>query len=206
MIRVALADDHPIVLDGLARYLAAQPGLAVVATTEHAPGVRELLAAGAPDVLVLDLSLPGGGLMFVQEVVAAHPTVAIVVFTMHPEDALALHYLKAGARAYLNKQRALPELVAAIRQAAAHRHHLTPTLAEIAGERGSAALPHQALTAREHEVFLLLIDGRRVSDIADMLDISVSTTSNHLAKVREKLGVASNGEVLLYAQRAGLLG
>jgi DNA-binding NarL/FixJ family response regulator len=205
MIRLALGDDHPIVVEGLRAWFQAQPGMRVVGVAGDAPAVRDVVRSGDLDVLVLDLSLPGGGLDFVRELVAAYPRVGIVVFTMHPEDALALHYLEAGARAYLNKQRPLPELAEAVRRAASLRRHLTGTLAELSAE-GREGQPHERLTPREHEVFRMLVEGRRVSDIADHLDISVSTASNHLSKVREKLGVSSNGEVLLYAQRVGLLG
>ncbi len=158
-------------------------------------------------MLVLDLSAPGSGLSLVGALAEAHGELGVVVFTMYPEDGLALHHLRAGALAYLNKQRPLDELVVAVRRAAQGRQYLTDTLAELARGGGATdALPHAALSPRELEVFQHLIDGKRVSDIAYALDISISTASNHLSRVREKLGCESNGEVLLYAQRAGLLG
>ena len=205
LVRILLADDHPVVRHGLKAFLDHQTGLRVVAEVADGPAAVEVASAGGVDVAIVDLSLPQlGGLDLVRVLRDVAPSVGIVVFTLQPEDALALHFIEAGACAYLSKDRPADDLVRAVRLAAMGRRYLTDTLQGL-GARPPAR-PHDALSAREAQVFYLLLKGMAVADIALALEISASTASNHLASIRDKLGVGSNGEVLLYAHRAGLLG
>lgn len=209
MIRVLLADDHPIVRQGVRSFVDAQGDLRVVGEAADAACLETLVASNGADVLVLDLSLPGGGsgLDLVRRVRTLAPRLPIVIFTMYAEDVLGLHFLKEGASAYLSKDRTAEELVTAIRRAAKRQRFVTDRLAELALTHGATAdrPPHHKLSPREYQVFLLVVQGRGTSEIAHELNLNASTVSNHLAALREKLGVGSTTEIVCYAHRVGLL-
>ena len=208
MIRVIIADDHPIVRHGLRRLIDLEPDLRVVAEAADGAEVVALVSAVAADVLVLDLSLPHiRGLELVHLLRERHPKLPILVFSVQPEDMLSLHLLDAGVSGYINKDRDVDQVTTAIRAVAAGRRHLSAGLARLVEARGrdSALAPHERLSARERQVFVLLLQGMSVNAIAAELEIGDSTASNHLSQVREKLGVKTTAEVLLYAARAGLL-
>lgn len=204
MIRVAIADDHPIVRDGIRRLLVRQHDVEVVAEASDGADIVRVLATWPCDVVVLDLSLPHmQGLELVQLVRDRFPDVAIVVFTMQHPEVLGRGLLAAGIRGYVRKDRPLEELVRAVRRAASGRFDLPPELAAPSSS-DSGALLHSQLSAREAQVFQRMAEGVAIKDIAAELEISPSTASNHVARVREKLGVRTNGEVVLYALRHGL--
>lgn len=209
MIRVLLADDHPVVRQGVRAFVDAQADLRVVGEAADVKGLDALLTVDRADVLVLDLSLPGGGsgLTLLARVRAAVPQLPVVVFTMYAEDLLGLHMLKQGASAYLSKDRGAEELLAAIRKVARRQRYITDRLSELALTHGAGAErpPHQTLSPREYQVFLLVVQSRSTSEIAAELDLSNSTVSNHLGVIRDKLGVSSTADILHYAYRVGLL-
>jgi DNA-binding NarL/FixJ family response regulator len=161
------------------------------------------------DVLLLDLSLPRvSGAEVLRQIHARRPHLPIVILSMYPEDQYALHLMREGAAAYLSKDRPPEELLAALRKVAAGSSYLTDTLAKQAlrGKAADEGLPHTRFSPREHEVFLLVVAGRSVSEIAAELDLGVSTVSNHLRHVKDKLGVRTVAEIIGYAHRAGLPG
>lgn len=207
MIRVIVADDHPIVRHGLGRLIDLEPDMKVIAEAADGADLLEILARHPCDVLVLDLSLPYlRGLELLAAIKERWPALAILVFSVHPEDNFSLYLMDAGAAGYLSKDRVIDQVLGAIRCVAAGRPFITDRLAQLRSERGSDALaPHQRLSAREHQVFTRMIQGMSVSAIAAELEISASTASNHVSRIREKLGVESNGEILVYAVRAGLI-
>lgn len=208
MIRVIIADDHPIVRHGLRRLLELEPDLKVVAEAADGAEVLELVSAVPCEVLVLDLSLPHiRGLELVHLLRERFPALRILVFSVQPEDVLTLHLLDAGVAGYLNKDRDVENVPGAVRAVAAGRRYLSENLQRLALSRREAMeqAPHARLSAREWQVFQRLIQGLSVNAIAAELEISDSTASNHLSRIREKLGVSSNSEVMLYASRTGLL-
>lgn len=209
MTRVFLADDHAIVRQGLRRLLEQGGDLTVVG--EAADGRAVLSAPGRDkwDLLILDLSLPKvGGIEVLRRLREELPGLKIVVLSMYPEDQYGLRLVKEGAAAYLSKDMAAAELVRAIRVVAAGATYLSEGLArKLRGGAGPKSDgPHAALSAREHQVFTLIFQGRAVSEIAAELDLSVSTVSNHVAKIKEKLGARTIGDIVSYAHRAGLVG
>lgn len=207
MIRVIVADDHPIVRHGLGRLIDLEPDLVLVAEAADGAELIATLGQHPCDVLVLDLSLPHlRGLELLAAIKERWPALAVLVFSVHPEDNFSLYLMDAGAAGYLSKDRVIEQVLGAIRCVAAGRPYITDRLAELGRELGSDALaPHQRLSVREHQVFIRVIQGMNVSAIAAELEISASTASNHLSRIREKLGVESNGEILIYAVRAGLI-
>lgn len=210
MIRVMIADDHDILRRGLRGLVDAHPHMRVVGEARSDQEALAVLDRTQVDVLVLDLSLPeAGGLALFERLRQEYPAVRVCFFTMYPEDQLALHLLNKGASAYLCKTRPPEELIEAISLAARGRSYLSVDLrrlkqdAEV--ERRLEGAPHGDLTARELQVFYLLIEGRTVTEVANELDLSKSTVSNHVARIKEKLGAASLGEIIRYAARVGLL-
>ncbi|MCU0682745.1 MAG: response regulator transcription factor [Polyangiaceae bacterium] len=204
MIRVFIADDHAIVRGGLRQLVEGADDMRLVG--EAADG-RALLAAAEVmtwDVLVLDLSLPKvSGLEALGRVKQLRPKQAVVVLSMYSEEQYALPVLRAGAAAYLCKDRPGEELLLAIRRAARGGTYLTETVAEQAvrkPDRGEQP-PHARLTAREYQIFTLIIHGRSVTDIAAELDLTAGTVSGHLQKVKAKLGAGSVAEIVSYAHR-----
>ncbi|MFO0552523.1 MAG: response regulator transcription factor [Polyangiaceae bacterium] len=208
MIRVFIADDHAIVRQGLRNIIEAAGDMQVVgeAADGHALLARST-AADEWDVLILDLSLPKvSGIAALERLRVSHPKLAIVVLSMYGEEQYGASALKAGAAAYLSKDRSGDELLAAIRKVAKGGRYVTETVADqlAAGATGDK-LPHERLTAREYQVFLLLVHGRTVSEVAAELDVTAGTVSGHLMKVKEKLGAKSVPEILRYAARVGLI-
>lgn len=209
MIKVFIADDHAVVRTGLQLVLEATGEMTVIGTA--ADGLRAVQAAEVDqcDVVLLDLSLPKiNGTEVLRRLRARRPELPIVILSMYPEDQYALHLMREGASAYLSKNRAPEEVVAAVRKVVRGGTYVTDTLAGQALQAGppGTGLPHMRLSPREHEVFMLLAHGRSVSEIAAELDLGLPTVSNHLRRVREKLGAQTNAEVIGYAHRTGLLG
>jgi DNA-binding NarL/FixJ family response regulator len=197
--RVFIADDHAFVRGGVGQALRDMGGFEIAA--EAADGRKVLNAPDSHrwDVLVLDLSLPKvSGIEVLRRIRARHPDLPIVVLSMFPEKPHARHVLAAGASAYVSKSRPPADLVAAVRTAV--RGQRCPPAPEDDEEP-----PHATLTRREHQILMLLVEGRAVCDIAAELDVHSCTVSNHLAKVRQKLGVGSVAELVRHAWSAGLV-
>ena len=209
MIRVFLADDHVIVRDGVRRLLAETNDMQLAGETGRGRDVLERAGAEKWDVLVLDLSFADvGGLEVLRRLRSVAPALPIIVLSMYPEAQYAVPVLQLGASAYLSKGRSSEELLDAIRAAARGERYVTGAVADalvLAGTSGEGT-PHARLTSREHQVFLLIAEGRAVADIAAELDLTPSTVSSHLAHIREKLGLRTTGEVMQYAYRTGLVG
>ena len=209
MIRVFIADDHAVVRSGLQLVLEAEGEMTVVGTASD--GLRAVQAEEVDrcDVVILDLSLPklsGGEVL--RRLRARRPELPIVILSMYPEDQYALHLLREGASAYLSKNRPPEEVIAAIRKVVRGGTYVTDTLADHALKAPAAGdqPPHARLSPREHEVFMLLAQGRSVSEIAAEMDLNLSTVSNHLRRIKEKLAVTTTAEIIGYAHRTGLLG
>jgi DNA-binding NarL/FixJ family response regulator len=209
VIRIFIADDHPIVRQGLRRIVAADPGLVVAG---EAGAAEELLAAldrTVTDLVLLDVSMPGGPFLdTLQRLRAKHPTVRVLVLSVHPEDQWAVRALRAGASGYLTKDHSPEQLLEAIRRVYRGGKYVSPTLAEHmaqqldAGERA----PHELLSDREFEVMRRLGSGLTVSQIATELELSAKTVSTYRTRILEKMHVETNAELVRYAARYGLIG
>lgn len=204
MIRVLIADDHPIVRKGLRELVAEESDMTVAAESGNGLEVLRLIQTGPFDVVLLDISMPGiSGLDILQQVRPEHPNLPILVLSGFPETELAMRTLKAGASGYLNKEMAPEELVAAIRLVNSGRKYVSPAVAELlANSVGrSNDSPHELLSDREYQVMLLLAAGKTVSEIAAEISLSVKTVSTYRARILEKMNLRNNAELMLYAIR-----
>lgn len=203
MIKVLIADDHPIVRQGLKQILAQEPDMTVTAEAQTSQEVLELVGRSQWDVLVLDISMPGrGGLDVLKEVRRQYPKRPVLILSMHPEDQYAIRALRAGASGYLTKESAPDELVAAIRKIVRGGKYIGPHLAErlaIEIEAPGDKLPHERLSDREYQVLVLIASGKTVGQIADELSLSVKTVSTYRARVLEKMNMKTNAELTHYA-------
>jgi two-component system response regulator NreC len=205
-IRVVIADDHAIVRRGLRQVLDAEPGFELVAEADDIDGAKRYVRGHHPDVLVLDLNLPGGlSLGDIPTIRAESPGTQIVVLTMQDEPAYAREALSAGALGYVLKEAAETELVEAIRRAAAGDTYLNPRLgARVAAEPPPG--PPDGLSERELEVLRMVALGHTNSEIADSLYLSIRTVETHRAHIQQKLRLGSRAELVRYALDHGLIG
>jgi DNA-binding NarL/FixJ family response regulator len=198
MTRIALADDHKIVRDGLKRILAATGDLEVAAEAGDGDELLRLVKANDYDVVVVDMSMPGlAGLALIKRLKDEKPKLRILVLSMHGEHQYAARALKAGAAGYLNKDSAAEMLVGAIRKIAAGGMHIGEAAA--AGLVASERAPHEALSDREFEVLRLLVEGLGPTEIGERLHLSVKTVSTHKTHILDKLGLGSTAELVRYA-------
>ncbi len=208
MIRIFIADDHAIVRHGLRQLIDAQIDMRVVGEAQD--GRQVLLAEGKEswDLLLLDLSLPRvNGLEVLRRLHAEHPALRIVALSMYPEEQYGSRVLHEGAAAYVSKQQPPEELLHALRLVMRGGTYVSPGLAEGAssGDTPPGIAAHEKLSAREYQIFTLILQNRTPSEIAAELNLSISTVSNHLAHVKEKLGVRTLGEIISYGHRSGLI-
>lgn len=210
MIRVAIADDHTILREGLRQLLSAAPDVMVVAEAADGHEALALVRAGGFEVLLLDLSMPGkSGIELIKQIRDERPRLRVLVLSMHEESQYAVRAIKAGAAGYVTKDRAATELVDALRAVAGGGAHVSANVAQalaLGAMPGAIGLPHERLSDREFEVFDLLVRGLTVTDIAGRLNLSSKTISTHKARLMEKLGIDNPAELVRYALRHGLGG
>jgi two-component system, NarL family, invasion response regulator UvrY len=202
VIRVLLADDHPVVRKGLCLILAGSEGIEVAGEASDAPETLALLAREPVDVLVLDIGMPGrSGLELLQELRQSYPKLPVLILSQYPEEQIAVRAIRAGAAGYLNKESAPEQLVDAVRRVHQGRRFLTETLAELLAVsiEGGTAEPHQALSDREYQVFRMIASGKTVSDIAGEISLSVKTVSTYRTRILEKMNLKNNSELTRYA-------
>ena len=204
-IRVVIADDHPVVRAGLKLLLDAEEGITVVAEAGAIDEARRRVTAYKPDVLVLDLNMPGRpSLPAIPELATA---TAIVVLTMQDDPAFAREALQNGARGYVLKEAADAELVEAVRAAADGRTYLNPSLgARIAAAPPQPSGPPDGLTEREVGILRLIALGHTNAEIAEQLYLSVRTVESHRAHIQQKLGRTTRAELVQYALSKGFVG
>ena len=203
MIRVVIADDHPVVRAGLRQIVAGQPDMQVAGESADGDGVLAVLAGTPADVLLLDLAMPGApfpGLL--KHVLARYPTLRVLVMSMHPEDQFAGRALRDGAAGYLTKERTPQDLVEAIRKVTRGGTYVSPALAEQLAaslDTRRPAVAHEALSDREYEVLRLIGAGRTVGEIAAQLHLSPKTVSTYRTRILQKLSLRSSAELIRYA-------
>ena len=207
MIRVLLADDHPVVRSGYLRLLDQAGDIHVVAEAGDGEAAYAAWLAQRPDVLVSDISMPGGGLDLVRRVLQRDSGARVLVFSMHDSPALVCQAVAAGAMGYVTKGSAPEALIDAVRALHAGRRWLSPDVAPHAARSASAtdADGLASLSVREFETFRLLAQGNSVDECAQQLKLSPKTISNQQTLIREKLGVATPAALVHLALRHGVI-
>ncbi len=210
MIRVILCDDHALIRRGVRDTLCDAPDIEVVGEAGDYGELRELLRRATCDVLVLDINLPGrSGLDVLHVLKDESLPMRVLVLSMFPEDQYAIRALRAGAFGYVNKGGDPSQIVTAVRTVAQGRKYVTPEMAQMLVESlttPNVENPHERLSDRELQTLVLIASGKRLSDIAVELMLSPKTVSVYRARVLEKLGLANNSEMTVYAIRHGLVG
>ena len=209
MIRIVIADDHTLMREGLKRIFEGAADIAVVG--EAIDGFETLIQArrGDFDLLLLDMSMPGkNGVELIRQVKETVPKLPILVLTMHEEEQYAVRAIRAGARGYLTKESAGTQLLSAIRKVASGRPYISTAVAEqlaIDAMPFNDSLPHKDLSNREFEVFSMLVVGKSITEIAEILHLSVKTVSTHKTRILQKMSLNSLAELVQCAVAYRLL-
>jgi two-component system response regulator NreC len=206
-VRIALADDHEVVRSGLRLVLEGEPDMEIVAEAADVESATRMVLGHKPDVLVLDLNMPGGSsLPAIPQMLAASPGTAVVVLTMQEDPAFAREALRAGALGYVLKEAASTELVQAIRLALTGGTYLHPSLGAKIAAAPERSGPPDDLSARELEVLRLIALGHTNTEIGAQLFLSVRTVESHRAHIQQKLRRTTRAELVAYALEHDLIG
>jgi DNA-binding NarL/FixJ family response regulator len=209
MIRIVIADDHELIREGVKKIVRSHPDVRIVGEAADLEGTLELVRQHLPDVVVLDINLPGyDGLDGLAELRRHFPDQRVVLLSMYGEDKYAVNALRAGAGGYVTKSMAADELVRAVRQVASGATYISSRLAEQMARQvlEEATVPaHRRLTAREHEILALIGGGLQVKQVAAALGISISSVNTYRNRIFRKLGLHSNAALIRYALINGLV-
>ena len=211
--RILLADDHTVMRNGLRLLLERQPNLVVIGEASDGRETVRLAESLLPDVVIMDIAMPNlNGIEATRQIVGANPDVAIVILSMHSDESYVIRALKAGARAYLLKDSAEGDLIAAVRAVTEGKSFFSPAISRILVEDYMRQLEqknvedtYELLTAREREILQLLAEGRMNKEVAAMLHLSVYTVETHRTHILQKLNLHNVPELILYAVRKGII-
>ena len=203
MIRILIADDHAIVRRGLKQILEESTEMKVVAEAANGADALHWIRANDCDVALLDISMPGSsGIEVLKQLREEKPKLPVLILSIYPEDQYAVRLIKAGAAGYLTKESAPTEVVEAVRRVASGKKYISPTVAEMLADEIGAPdekLPHQILSDREYQIFLLFASAKTPTEIAAALALSVKTVSTHRHRILEKMHLRNNAELMHYA-------
>jgi two-component system invasion response regulator UvrY len=209
MIKIGIADDHPIVREGLKQIMVKTSDLSVVMEAADGQEVLEKLRKTPLDLLLLDISMPvRNGLEILKQVRAKYPKLAILILSAHPETKYAVRVFRQGASGYLTKEGAPKELISAIRTVLSGKRYVSASFAQqlVVNLDGDADKPlHETLSDRELEVFCQIAAGKPLTDIANGLFLSVKTISTYRTRILEKLHMRSNADLIRYAIQKELI-
>jgi len=206
-IRVMVADDHPVVRQGL-KFLLAREGFSVVAEAVDGRDALRQAEAARPEVAVLDLAMPHlNGLDAAREIMKISPGTRTIILTQHTEEPYILEALRAGVHGYLLKSQAMPEVIQAIRDVHRGKLYLSPAISDVVvgAYREQGGPSRDPLTPREREVLQLVAEGRTTKQVAEMLGITVKTAESHRSRLMLKLGIHEIAGLVRYAVRRGLI-
>ncbi len=204
--RVLIVDDHPIFRQGIGQLLRNVPGVTICGEAENAQGALDAVRRLRPEVLLLDVSMPGtNGIELIKLLLAEQPRLRILVLSMYEESLYALRALRAGAKGYVMKQQAMEQVLAALRKVISGGVYVSPAFAErlvfkaIQGSDGDLGSPVEKLSDRELEVLQLFGRGKSTREVAETLHLSVKTIETHRAHIKEKLGFKRADEMVRFA-------
>lgn len=202
-MKIILVDDHELIREGLKKVIGKESDIDVIGEAQNANEMFELLSNNKIDIIILDISMPGrSGLDLISEIKTQYPDVRILILSMHPEERFAVRALRAGAYGFITKGTASKILIEALNRIADGRKYITSTLAEqLASELDiDHDKPlHENLSNREFEVLRLIAEGKSVSEIGEMLFISVNTVTSYRSRIMEKMKMKTNAEIIRYA-------
>ena len=208
MIKVLIADDHPIVRQGLKQILSEANDISVAGEAETAQEALNKVWETKFDVVLLDISMPGrSGIEIISEIRADKSKPSVLILTSFPEEQYAVRALKSGASGYLVKKSAPDELITAIKKVSEGGKYISSSLAEKLAfnlESGEKA-PHEKLSNREYQIMCMIASGKTLTGIADELSLSIKTISTHRSRFLEKMSMKNNAEIIHYAIKAGLV-
>ena len=203
MLRILIADDHPIVRRGLRQTIAETSDMVVADEASNGWEVLSEVRASYYDVVLLDISMPGrSGVDILRELKNKRPRLPILILSIHPEEQYAVSALRAGASGYLTKESAPDELVAAIRKVSMGGKYVSSSLAEKLAsdlETSDEQPAHKTLSDREYQVMCMVASGKTVTEIAQELSLSVKTISTYRSRILEKMKMKNNVELAYYA-------
>lgn len=209
MIRVLIADDHAIIRDGLKQIISFVSNMEVAGEAADGEEVLQKVRTLPFDVLVLDMSMPGkSGIALIQQIKAIKPELPILILSMHQESQYAVQAMRAGAAGYITKNTASSQLIEGIRKVADGGTFVSPGISEKLikqMQKPETDLPHTRLTAREFQIFNMLVEGNSVNDIARILSLSNKTISTHKAAILQKMEVTTTASLVYYAMKHGLI-
>ena len=209
MINVLIADDHALIREGLKKTLSDEPDMKLIGEATNVVELFKALERLAVNIVLLDISMPGeSGLDALKELRQKYPHIPVLILSFHPEHRFAVRALKAGASGYITKQSAPEELVQAIRKIIGGGKYVSAALAEeLATElgKGSGKQPHETLSDREFQVMRLIAAGKKSSEIAEELAVTMSTVNTYRMRILEKMKMQSNVELARYALEQGLI-
>jgi DNA-binding NarL/FixJ family response regulator len=201
MIKILIADDHPIVRSGLKQIMIKEPGMVVEGEAQNAREVLALVRKQAWDVVILDINLPDrSGLDVLIQLKKEFPKLPVLILSVHPEEQYAVRALKSGAAGCLTKHSVPGELVKAIRKAVAGGKYVSSSLAErLALDLETSERPlHETLSGREFAVMCMIASGKRINEIAEKIFVSPKTVSTYRARILEKMGMKTNADLIHY--------
>jgi DNA-binding NarL/FixJ family response regulator len=212
-LRIVLADDHVVVRNGLRLILEQQPDFEVVGEASDGREVVRLAEIEEPDVVVMDIGMPNlNGIEATRRIVVSRPKTAVVILSMHSDEGYVVRSLKAGVRAYLLKDSAEADLIAAIRAISTGRSFFSPAIRRLLQEDFMRQLEdhevedtYDLLSTREREILQLAAEGKTNKEMANSLNLSLFTVETHRAHILQKLNLHSVPELILYAVRKGII-
>lgn len=209
MLRILVADDHPIVRRGLQQIIAETSDMVVADEASNGWEVLSKVRATQYDVVLLDISMPGmHGLDIIRQLKDERPTLPVLILSIHPEEQYAVRAFRAGASGYLTKESAPDELVAAIRKVSMGGKYVSSSLAERLAsdlENVHKQLPHKTLSDREYQVMCMIASGKTVTKIAEELSLSPKTISTYRSRILEKMKMKNNAELTYYTVKNRLV-
>jgi two-component system invasion response regulator UvrY len=209
MLKILVADDHPIVRQGLMRIIEDTTDLVVADEADNGADVLAKVRRKDYDLILLDITMPiKNGLEIIKEIKRLKPRLPVLVLTMHPEKNYGLRALQAGAAGYLTKERAPFELTEAIRKVASGGKYISASLADIIvseQQRNSAGLLHESLSNREYSIMLMIAEGKSSKTIAEELCLSIKTFHGYRARIMRKMGLINNSEITRYVIQNALM-
>jgi two-component system, NarL family, invasion response regulator UvrY len=209
MIKILIADDHPVVRQGLKQILAETRDIVVADEAASGQEVMKKVTKNDYDVILLDISMPGrNGLDILRELKSKRPKAAVLILSIYPEDQYAVRVLKLGAAGYLTKESVPEELINAIRKVAQGRKYISATLAEklaVDLELNAEKPVHENLSDREYQVLCMISSGKRLKEIAEELSLSIKTISTYRTRILDKMKLRNNAELIRYALQNNLV-